>query len=408
MISKKESLIRIKKCIGNGSIVSARRMINDCRSYEESSQMSSYEYHEFRAVDRLLTPAEQREVASLSSRAEVSARHAAYTYNYSSFRGVPEKLLTKCFDAMFYIDNSGLRLTFRLSARHFEPGRAKPYLVEGLAYEGEGVQVKKVKASVLLSIGLEELDLGWVNGEGWLEPMLPLRKALLGGDDRPLYLFWLAAFDNGLIDLDDPEVTGQPEPPVPPGMGELDEAHRVFARRFEISDGLLAAAAAQSPPRQEVGEEHLRTVVESLGEVEKVDCLLRVARGEHVEVQREIHDRARAHLSGPRSVASSRRSLEDLTQAAGRWAEDLKRRAHEARLDEIEENKKTLWQEIERRLSEGHPRFSEPVKILAQLYGLAVERAGLTAFRKRLVRLKQYGKSPAFMKRLKDAGVVDS
>jgi hypothetical protein len=87
--------------------------------------MSSYEYHEFRAVDRPLTPAEQREVASLSSRAEVSARHAAFTYNYSSFRGAPEKLLTKYYDAKLYIDNSGLRLIFRLPARHFNPDPAQ-------------------------------------------------------------------------------------------------------------------------------------------------------------------------------------------------------------------------------------------------------------------------------------------
>jgi hypothetical protein len=369
--------------------------------------MSSYEYHEFRAVDRPLTPAEQREVAKLSSRAEVSAHHATFVYNYSSFRGDPNELLTTVFDAMFFISSYGdMQLVFRLPRSLFDLSRAEPYLVEEGGVTTSGIQLRAFGDQLLLSVGLEEMELGWVEGEGWLEPMLPLREDLLAGDDRPLYLFWLAAFENGLVDLDEVEEERQ-EPPVPPGMGELGQAHRAFARSFEISDGLLTAAAAKSPQRVEAKEDHLARAIEAIDEITCRELLQRVGRGEHVEVRRELQAAARA-LLGESATGSSCRTLDELARTAQNKGEELAQRAHEAHLDEIETQKETLWKEVESRLAARAPRYLEPIKLLGQLHELARERGGLEAFRTRLEKFDQYGKSKAFMQRLTEAGIIET
>lgn len=46
--------------------------------------MSEFQYHEWQAVDRLLTPEEQDAVGHLSSHIEVGPSRAVVTYHWSS------------------------------------------------------------------------------------------------------------------------------------------------------------------------------------------------------------------------------------------------------------------------------------------------------------------------------------
>jgi hypothetical protein len=372
--------------------------------------MGSYEYHEFRAIDRPLTSAEQRNVAGLSSRADVSAHHASFVYNYSSFRGDPDELLTSVFDAMFYIASWGnMLLVFSLPKRHFAPARADPYLVHAGELTTSGVQARVLGDRVLVSVGLDGLGFGWVEGEGWLEPMLPLREGLLAGDDRPLYLFWLAAYENGLVEDDERNEPDQKrEPPVPPGMGELEEAHRDFARNFEIPDGLLVAATSVSQPSVQSSDDRNRLIraIETIDENNRKEMLLRVGRGACVEVQRELRGLARS-LEGETSRPSCGRTLDELARVAAQMAAEQQRRARLVRLEEIEANQARIWTQVESRLASKGAQYREPVKLLAQLHDLAKERGDLDAFFRRLERLGQYGKSKAFMQRLNEAGITD-
>ncbi|MEW6753034.1 MAG: hypothetical protein AB1505_18945 [Candidatus Latescibacterota bacterium] len=369
--------------------------------------MSSYEHYDFRAVDRPLSAAQREAVASLSSRAEVSARHAAFTYHYSSFRGDPEQLLATMFDAMLYVANWGLELIFSMPVASFDTGRAAPYLVAGLDSDRQGVWAKTIGDRVLLGIGLHELDLGWVEGEGWLEPMLPLREALLQGDDRPLYLFWLGAFANGAFGLGDPERAGQRMPSVPAGMNELGEEHRIFARRFGVRDGLLAAASQGSRPRQRAGDEQLVAVVESLAEAARRQLLVRVGRGEHLEVHRELARKAPERIGEANVSSPSGQTLAELAEAAERWEVERQRQAEATRLDELEAEQENLWTQVEAYLAREHPRYREPVGILAQLHELAKARGNPGAFAARLEKLEGFGRSPSFMKQLRDRGIVN-
>ena len=76
--------------------------------------MSEYQYYEFQAVDRPLTPEEQAKVSSLSSRTTASAYSASFVYHWSDLPANEEDLLAKYFDALLYLANWGTsRLLFR-------------------------------------------------------------------------------------------------------------------------------------------------------------------------------------------------------------------------------------------------------------------------------------------------------
>lgn len=74
--------------------------------------MSEYPYYEFRAVDRPLTPQEQAELRALSTRAEISAYRFSNVYHWGHFKGSPDEMMERYFDAHLYVmsrmDREGL------------------------------------------------------------------------------------------------------------------------------------------------------------------------------------------------------------------------------------------------------------------------------------------------------------
>jgi hypothetical protein len=64
---------------------------------------------------------------------------------------------------------------------------------EALAYHEEGDHI-------VLSFYASSEDHDWVEGEGWLATLTPLRSALLGGDERCLYLGWLLGLQVGEVE----------------------------------------------------------------------------------------------------------------------------------------------------------------------------------------------------------------
>jgi hypothetical protein len=52
--------------------------------------MSEYQFYEFQAIDRPLSPKDQKYVQSLSSRVKLTASNVQFLYNYGDFRSKPE------------------------------------------------------------------------------------------------------------------------------------------------------------------------------------------------------------------------------------------------------------------------------------------------------------------------------
>lgn len=64
--------------------------------------MSEYQYYEFRALDRLLTDRDMRELRAISTRASISRTSFSNHYEYGDLKANPRDLLLSYFDASLY------------------------------------------------------------------------------------------------------------------------------------------------------------------------------------------------------------------------------------------------------------------------------------------------------------------
>ncbi len=246
--------------------------------------MSEYQYYEFQAIDRLLTTEQQATMRKLSSRVELSATRAAFNYSYGGFRGEPLKVLEQHFDALLYIANWGSKqLAFRLPRSAVAIEQLRPYTFGD--EESILLDLLITPQYIILNLKIrEEEGYGWIEGEGLLDLLIHLREAILRGDLRALYLFWLCgAADQAawIAEAEAEELEPLSEPPVPPGLGQLDPALQAFAEFFAIDQDLIAAAAEASPALT-VTHEPIERWVSLLPETERTTFLVRAAHGEPI------------------------------------------------------------------------------------------------------------------------------
>lgn len=146
--------------------------------------MSEYQYHEWQAVDRVLTYEEQAAVNGLSSHIEVSSSRAVVTYHWSDFRHDPKQVLLQYFDAYFYLANWGsLRLMFRFPKGLLDEADLSPYCIN------DYISFETIEKYQVLDLDFcPEDGGGWMEAEAGLAHFIRLRADLLEGDYRLLYL----------------------------------------------------------------------------------------------------------------------------------------------------------------------------------------------------------------------------
>jgi hypothetical protein len=92
-----------------------------------------------------------------------------------------------------------------------------------------------------INLGEAEPSDTWIEVEGWLSALAPLRNEILHGDYRALYLVgcWL-------IELDDSIESGADSPllPVPPGLDKLTVAQQALIDWCGIDQRIVSAAVA--------------------------------------------------------------------------------------------------------------------------------------------------------------------
>ena len=397
--------------------------------------MSEYQYYEFLAIDRPLSAKEIAYVRTLSRRVEPTPTHATFTYSYGDFPGDPLALLAKHYDALFYLANWGSKqLAFRFPRAAVDQDALKPYY-----YGVEEIELTTTGEHVILNIAFqEEGGYDWIEGEGQLTSLAPLRDDIMRGDLRALYLAWLASaarggvegmeddeeFDDEEFDDeerdeaegDDEEGNGDEEgddliePPVPPGLGQLTGPLQAFIEFFEIDQDLVAAAAIGSPPLTAVDEPIARWVP-LLSEAERNAFLVRAARGEHIGA--ELLRRLRAAGGTPRSTppAAPRRTFAAIVEASeelGRQRQERERqeaeRARLAKLEALAKREEQVWTQVPdllaKRTASG---YEEAVAHLVELRDLAVHRKQRAAFDARLRQvIAPYATSTALQRRLRE------
>lgn len=235
--------------------------------------MSFHETYEFLAIDRPLDTAALAAVRKLSTRAHVSARRFAVSYNYGSFRGDPAEMLARWYDLHLYRSSSSVTLQIKVPAGVVDPQAAAVWELD------DALIIQPSGQHLLIQWWREDYGNGWVDDgavESQAASLADVRAALLQGDQWPLFLGWLAA-----AEPNDDEEDGEPlAVPVPPGLRATDLACMALAELLGIDADLLAAAAEVSElAGQHRSELDVRTWLASLPSRNKDEALAEVLAG---------------------------------------------------------------------------------------------------------------------------------
>jgi hypothetical protein len=159
---------------------------------------------------------QRAELRSLSTRAEITATRFVNEYEWVDFRGDPQQMMERYFDAFLYLANWGTRqLMFRLPRGVVNEKTAELYCYTDAA--------SLTGTDDHLIVGLyadRDPDDEWFEPGGELGATVQARSELAAGDSRLLYLAWLLAVQSDGVDDEDTV----PAPSAPPGGPALADA----------------------------------------------------------------------------------------------------------------------------------------------------------------------------------------
>jgi len=391
--------------------------------------MSEYQYYEFRAVDRPLTPQQQAELRSRSSRAAITATSFINEYHWGDLKGNPLDWMRRYFDAHVYSANWGsCDLMLRLPLSTLDKAMLEPFIrpsqCDAQSGHCEAFQAIPADDHWIVHWSLNddpgELERFWnQDGPGWMGSLLPLRDELLRGDTRPLYIGWLARLSNEELGDDDIE------PPLPAGLNSLTPAQIALTEFLAIDPDWLAAAAEASPalPDRDTADPLMDDFI-ALQTLEAMQITTRLLlEGRSLEAERALRQRyldwRRDH--SPQPPSCSRRTVAEInavreTVTARRLelerqrlkAEQAKRRAErKQQLERLAADSNRVWANIDQTLQRGSGNaYDEALQILKDLAEAMTQAGRKAEFQAGLEKLLSvHGKRNAWMKRLAKAGI---
>jgi hypothetical protein len=363
-------------------------------------------------------------VRSLSTRARITAASFVNEYHWGNFRGDPNRMMERYYDAHLYLANWGThRIMLRFPHGLLDIDVAEDYSV--------GDQVSSWTTDQFLVLDLtSEDDSGDFDydAETILSAIVGVRTELAAGDLRPLYLAWLAGYGVWERDEDafDRDADDDLEPPVPPGLATLTAPQRALADFLRLDDDLLVIAAQTSPPLDETADDpgQLAAWVTHLTPAEKNRLLLRVVTDYAMTVRMEMLRRFRAdHATN--TPNPPRRTVADLLDAAARRRADRERQtalhraeeearrekaralARERRLAELARDEEAAWSRVDALIATRKPgEYDAAVTLLTDLRALAERDGRHDRFTQRSTALRHtHERKPSLIERLKKAGV---
>jgi hypothetical protein len=381
--------------------------------------MSEYQYYEFQAIDRPLTADEMATLRHYSTRARITPTSFVNEYHWGDFKGDTDAWMAKYFDAFLYLANWGNRI-FKLRL----PSRFLPSDATQLYCDGDCFAARHKGDHVVLTYDLEE-EPGdeWEEGSGQLAALVPVRAELARDDRRALYLGWLLGVQHGACGSD------TPEPPVPPGLGQLSASLVSLVEFLRIDRDLVAVAAEASgsssgapPVVADIASWFATQPVR-----DKDEWLARLVLGDDPALPAELLQRylaERAPSALPTTGSAQCRTAGELLRAAGvrrnersRIAADKtavekarhEREAAAARarhLDSLAGREPQLWREIDElvgtRLAKN---YDHAVQLLGDLRDLAA-RDDSAGFQMQLAALRNaHARKPSLLARLQQAGL---
>ncbi len=391
--------------------------------------MSEYQYYEFRAVDKPLTPQQQAELRSRSSRATITATSFINEYHWGNLKGDPLDWMQRYFDAHVYSANwSNCSLMLRLSLSALDKGLLDAHTRKSVCGAQsdfcDAFTAQHFKDHWVLSwdfndeSGESERFWSQTDGPGWMSSLLPLRDELLRGDTRPLYLGWLARVGNE--ELGDEDI----EPPLPAGLQTLTPAQTALTEFLQIDPDWLAAAANASPPLTERDTTNpdidLWLATQSMESMQATVHLLLEGRGQEAErsvrqaffswLREQANDhpetrqRTVQQIDAGREAAKSKRLEAERQNRAVQEA--IRQAERKQQLEKLAAMSDQAWAAINKTLQRGSGHaYDQALQALRDL-AEAMKSAGREVeFQHGLVKLlAAHGNRAAWMKRLAKAG----
>ncbi len=378
--------------------------------------MSEYQYYEFLALDKPLSDKQRAELRELSSRADISATRFTNEYQWGNFRGDPQQMMARYFDAFLYLANWGTRhLMFRVPHTALDTETAEQYCYT------EAASLIETDDHLIISLYADrDPDDYWDETSGELGSMVQARSELVAGDHRLLYLAWLMGIQWDHTEDEDTE------PPVPAGLRDLSGALQAIVDFLDIDEDLLAVAAEASPDISQDRDEGLADWIAALPTSGKDKLLTMVAGGEGAQVQALLLRRFRgsaershdSRLDAPRTAAELWQAA-GLRKAAREQAEEKARRAEEdraaaakaaaydKRLDQLATRVDAAWQQAEDLIATKSPRdYDQATVLLRDLSALARRLGNHDSFTSRFLELRtRHTRKPSLQERFDTAGL---
>lgn len=257
--------------------------------------MSTFQFYEFRSIDRSLNKEERRQIGRLSSRTTPTTNSATFVYHYGDFPADEESILIKYFDAMLYYANWGTqKLMFRL------PKEAVNYyemIQYNNLYEDDfsnGVSISKSGNYVVITIEFNKDEYTYEqNHEDYVEELSQWRQMLMNGDYSILFLAWLhtqqfissdkefngEGVDEPYFDDETPQKTLR-LPHIPSGIISSSGTLKDFIHFFKISpywvNAVINLAQQSDTPASNKGEIDYKKLIDELPEATRNSYLYRL------------------------------------------------------------------------------------------------------------------------------------
>ena len=383
----------------------------------KGAHVSEYLYYEFRAVDRPLTHREIRELRALSTRAEITATSFVNTYNWGDFKGDPDILMEKYFDAFVHTANGCVfQLVLRLPRRALDAKDVSAHCA------GESLRMRKTKNFTILEFISEGEGRDWEDSEGWMDSLIPLRADLMRGDLRALYLGWLFCLQNQELS---PHAI---EPTVPASLAKLPAPLQSLAHFLGLDGDLIKAAAERSPNLSAASPSRAKLAawIAAMPEAEKNAFLLGMAEDNDSCSRNDLLRRFNQHCLPPISRAeredSQPRTVSQImavaqSHATRRIRREAERKAAEQEkqersrtaarlqyLDKLAGREAQIWEQVDALAQTKQPNnYDRAVSHVVDLRDLAARRGQQVHFDSALERLRMNHRAkPTFLRRLSD------
>ena len=381
--------------------------------------MSEYQYFEFAAIDRPLTDGEMAALRAVSTRAVITPSGFVNHYEWGGLKADPLDWMRRYFDAFVYLaDLAHCRFALRLPRDMFGQAELKPFGVK------QSLTIDASEDHWILDWSLEGSDnydrFAEDDGRGWMGRLVPLRDELIRGDQRSLYLGWLAGAAKGEV----PESTL--EPTVPAGLSQMSAAQNALAAFLEIDADIIAAAAIGSADASD-RPESVDAWLQSLSPDELRSMLKSIVRADRPNPQREVASRYRAwhrELAPQAAPEARRRSVAELRSLAVPAGEERRRRDALAReqqaaarrtqrdaqlrllMSDVDKRWLALHQQAERGSASAYEQAVRALSDLAEAYAIVSDRKTFDRELRRF--LVRHAKRGALLRRLTEAGLWQS